>query len=407
MTLPDVTITLSNGNLGRLPANRDGVAGFVLGPTTAAPANGALLTPYLLRSLADAEALGITQAYDEDNDVLAWHHIREFYAEVGGSAPLWVMLSNQVMSAYFGVDQEADRLMLASGGEIRMVSGGYTPPGGSPGTRTQGLPNGVIAAIASAKAFVARQFAAHRPCRVLLEGYSIESPSALTYDLRSATGPQADTVMVVIGRSGGQLSSGMSADVAKYASVGRVLGRAARIPVHYSLARVKDGPLNGVVTAGLSDQTSIANISDAQLNTLNELGYVFFRVITGYSGVYINEDHMATPITSDYASLLRGRVIDKAARIAYRVYVNELNDDVELDDQGRMATAVVKNLEGIIESAIGTEMSGEISAVDAYIDPEQNILSTDELKVEVNIVPRGVARNIKVTLAYSNPLANA
>lgn len=406
MALPDVTITLSNGNLGRLPANRDGVAGLIVGPTTEAPANGALLTPYLLRSLADAEALGITQAYDEDNDVLAWHHIREFYAEVGGSAPLWVIISNQVMTAYFDANQEADKLMQASGGEIRLVAGAYTP-GASPGTRTQGLPNSVITTIADAKAFVARQFAAHKPCRVLLEGFSIESPSALTYDLRSATGPQADAVMVVIGRSGGQLSSGMSADVAKYASVGRVLGRAARIPVHYSLARVKDGPLNGVLTAGLSDQTSIANISDAQLNTLNELGYVFFRVITGYSGVYVNEDHMATPITSDYASLLRGRVIDKAARIAYRVYVNELNDDVELDDQGRMATAVVKNLEGIIESAIGTEMSGEISAVDAYIDPEQNILSTDELKVEVNIVPRGVARNIKVTLAYSNPLANA
>lgn len=406
MALPDVTITLSNGNLGRLPANQDGVCGLIVGPSVVAPSGGALLTPYLIRSLADAEALGITEAYDVDNTVLAWHHIREFYQEVGGGAPLWIIISNQVPTAYFDVNQEADKLMLASDGAIRVIGSAYTPASGV-GTRTQGLPNTVITTIEDAKTFVARQFAAHKPCRVLLEGYGIESPSALTYDLRAAGGPNADAVGVVIGRSGGMLADDMDSSAANYASIGRVLGRAARIPVHINLGRVKDGPLVGVVTAGLSDMTSIANVTDAQRNTLNTLGYIFFRPITGLSGVYINDDHTAAPIESDYGALLRGRVIDKAARIAYRVYVRELNDDVELDSQGRLATAVVKNLEGIIESAIGTEMAGEISAVDAYIDPEQNILSTDELKVEVNIVPRGVAKRISVTLAYANPLANA
>lgn len=407
MPLPDVTITLSNGNLGRLPANQDGVAGLIMGNITApAPSGAALNTPYLIRSVVDAEALGIDEAYDVDNTVLAWHHIREFYQEVGGGAPLWIMITQNDDADRFGAGENADLLMQASDGAVRILASAVTDVSGAI-VRTDGLPNGVISAIGAAKSFVARQFAAHKPCRVLLEGYSIESPSALTYDLRAANGPNADAVGVVIGRSGGMLADDMDVSAAKYASVGRVLGRAARIPVHYNLGRVKDGPLVGVITAGLSDQTSIANVTDAQRDTLNTLGYIFFRPITGVSGVYINDDHMATPIESDYSALLRGRVIDKAARITYRVYVQELNNDVELDTQGRLATGVVKNLEGIIESAIGTEMAGEISAVDAYIDPEQNILSTDELKVEVNIVPRGVAKRISVTLAYANPLANA
>lgn len=401
--LPDVTINLSNGNLGRLPANQDGVCGIVLGPTAVAPSGATLNTAYQIRSLADAEALGITEAYDEANDILAWHHIKEFFQEVNSASPLWSILFNGLMTAYFDANGPADKLMQASGGAVRLVAGAYTPPVGAI-TATGGLPTAVVDTIADGKDFAARQFAGKKPVRVLLEGYGIASVAGLTYDLRAANGPNADAVCVVVGQTSGLLPSSMS-DFNRYASIGRVLGRAARISVHYNLGRVKDGPLRGVLTAGFSDGSLLSAATDAQLGTLNERGYIFFRVLPGLNGVYINDDHTATVIESDYASLLRGRVIDKAARIAYVTYVRELNDDVELNaDTGELALAVVKNLEGIIESAIGTQMAGEISGVDCYIDPAQNILATDQLNIELNIVPRGVAKRISVTLAYNNPL---
>jgi hypothetical protein len=404
MALPNVTINLSNGNLGRLPANQDGVAGHVFGPTAVAPASATLNTAYLIRTLADAEALGITEAYDVANDVIVWHHLKEFYEECGGTSELYIILFNGTMAAQFDVDGPADKLMQASAGDIRLVGSAYTPAVGAVAD-TDGLATGVIAAIATAKAFVIRQFTAHKPCRVLLEGYAIESVAALAYDLRDTTGPVADPVGVVVGQTAGLLPSSMS-DFTRYASIGRVMGRAARIAVHYNLGRVKDGPLVGVVSGGFSDASALAAATDAQLEALNTLGYIFFRVHSGLAGLFINDDHMATPITSDYSGLARGRVIDKAARIAYRVYVNELNDDVELDGTtGQLALATVKNLESIIETAIGSEMAGEITSVDAYIDPVQNILSTDQINVELNIVPRGIARNIRVTLAYRNPAA--
>ncbi|HRF80177.1 MAG TPA: DUF2586 family protein, partial [Flavobacteriales bacterium] len=119
----------------------------------------------------------------------------------------------------------------------------------------------------------------------------------------------------------------------------------------------------------------------------------------------INDDHTATPIESDFAKFQRGRVIDKAARIIYRVYVNELNEDVELDETtGFLALSVVKNLESIARSAVESEMAGEITSVDVNIPPEQNILSTDELEVEVDLTPRGTVGKFRVKLAYRNPL---
>ena len=402
MALPDVTIELSNGNLGRLPASQDGVCGMVFGPTSVAPSNATLNTAYQIRSLADAEALGITQAYDVANDVIAWHHIREFYQEVNSASPLWIILFNGLMTAYFDEAGPADKLMQASQGAIRLVGGAYTPPVGAV-PNTNGLPTAVIDSIGDAKTFVERQFAAKKPVRVLLEGFAIATVNGLTYDLRATGGPNADAVAVVVGQTTGLLPSTMS-DQVRYASIGRVLGRAARISVHHNLGRVKDGPLRGVLTAGFSDGSLLSSATDAQLTALNERGYIFFRVLPGLNGVYINDDHTATVIDSDFSSLLRGRVIDKAARITYATYVRELNDDVELNaDTGELALAVVKNLEASVESAIGTQMAGEISGVECYIDPAQNILATDQLNIELNIVPRGVAKRINVTLAYANP----
>lgn len=404
MSLPTVNVTLSNGNLGRLPASQDGVAGKCFGPISVAPSGVTLGSVYLIRTLADAEALGITRAYDIAQNKIVWHHLKEFYEEAGGATPLYICLANTTQAEQFEEDGPADKIMTASGGDVRFVGGCYTPAVGAVDA-TDGLADGVIASITEAKAFVARQFAAHKPVRVILEGYAIESVAALAYDLRDAAGPNADGVMVVIGQTSGLLPSGMSA-YNRYASVGRVMGRIARLLVHYNIARVKSGPLVNVLQAGFSDGTALSAATIAQLDTLNTLGYVFMRVHTGLPGVYFNDDHMATPITSDYSGLSRGRVIDKAARIAYRVYVNELLDDVELDaTTGRLALATVKNLEGVIETAIGTEMANEISGVDCYINPDQNILATDQLNVELNIVPRGIARNISVVLAYRNPSA--
>jgi len=48
--------------------------------------------------------------------------------------------------------------------------------------------------------------------------------------------------------------------------------------------------------------------------------------------------------------------------------------------------------------------NSEASAIGVTIDPTQNVLSTNNLNVTINIVPVGVARNITVIIGFKTSL---
>ena len=110
---------------------------------------------------------------------------------------------------------------------------------------------------------------------------------------------------------------------------------------------------------------------------------------------------MSAPLTDDYSNLHLGRVIDKVMRIVYDTYVNEIMDNVYVDDAGKMESGVVKNFEGMVESAVNAGMSGEISKFEAYIDPNQNVLSTGVLNVKCKLLPQGTLSEINVDLSFN------
>ena len=77
MGLPNINISLTNGNLGFL-AVADTVVGMVL--QGVALANLSLETPYRLTSLDDAKALGLSSSYDSSYASTAYKHIADFYS---------------------------------------------------------------------------------------------------------------------------------------------------------------------------------------------------------------------------------------------------------------------------------------------------------------------------------------
>ena len=81
MALPRIEINLGNGSLGLVPVTTDAVVGIVLNGV--ATTQLALLTAKQVSSLKEAEALGITSAYDTANNVKVWFHIKEFYDAAG------------------------------------------------------------------------------------------------------------------------------------------------------------------------------------------------------------------------------------------------------------------------------------------------------------------------------------
>ena len=90
MALPNVTINLENGNLGRIAQSDDGVAGLIL--TGAAVSDKlALNEVYLINSSRDIARLGITA----ENNPLAHKELTAFYTETGDGAELYLLVVSE------------------------------------------------------------------------------------------------------------------------------------------------------------------------------------------------------------------------------------------------------------------------------------------------------------------------
>ena len=128
------------------------------------------------------------------------------------------------------------------------------------------------------------------------------------------------------------------------------------------------------------------------------------HTIPNVNGYYFNSDPACVSDTSDYSSLARGRVIDKTIRLAYATFIEEIEDDVEIDENGNLSPPIVKYYQQKIVSAIETSMAGEISGVECYIDPAQDVLATNKVIVDkLSIRPKGYSTFIDVKLGFDNP----
>lgn len=390
MPLPKVSISLSNGALGAIAPGADGVCGLVLtGVSVTGGITAGVPTP--IYALADAENKGITAT---GTNAAAWRHIKEFYDLAGASAELWIMLvANTVTLAQMADNTNtsgAKKLLDAAQGRIRLLGLARTPGTGYTPTLTNGIDSDSITAVTNAHAMANAYAALQQPLRVLVEGRSFAIANiASVKDLTSLTCNRASIVLV------SSVSDGS-------ASVGIALGKAAALPVQRNIGRVKDGALPYAENSLYVGDTAVEGLGGAA-DTLHDKGYIIARRFVGITGYFLNDDPMCAPATDDYSSLAHGRVIDKAQRIAYATYVNELNDEVEIDDAGHIVAGTIRYLESRITQQISAAMAGEISGVTAYINPEQNILSTNQLNVQLRIVPVGYFKEIIVDLGFRNP----
>jgi hypothetical protein len=100
--------------------------------------------------------------------------------------------------------------------------------------------------------------------------------------------------------------------------------------------------------------------------------------------------------------IARVRTIDKALKIAYNAYVEEIDDDVDVNEDGTLNRAVAAYLKQKIESQINNVMAGEISSFTATIDTSIDIVSGNDQKIYLDIVPKGYLSNIRVVLGFKN-----
>ncbi len=187
------------------------------------------------------------------------------------------------------------------------------------------------------------------------------------------------------------------------AAVGLTLGRLARIPVQRNCGRVKDGPI--IATDAYLTSGNSVDYHENQIESIHDLGYLILRQHVNKGGYYFADDPTATSDTDDFKTMSNGRVIDKAYILTYNTYVEDLNDEVIINADGTLDASYVKDMQAKIERAINQNMTAakEISGVDCFIDHTQNIISTEELGIILDITPVGYSKKLRIKLSLKNP----
>jgi hypothetical protein len=405
-TLPNVIINQTNGNLGRVGTSQDGTS-LLIGSGIAVGgkfALGDVLGPFT--SLSEVETAGITEAYDTTNEVLMHQHAKDFYLGAGDGVALYIMVVANTVTMTQMVDKTLTHVAKAlsqAQGAIKLVAVSRIPD--TIGTIADQFEADIVTAITKAQELVASEFAEpnHRPISVLIEGRNFGGTAASAKDFRTMA---ANRVSVVVSQDADVAAK--DAAFAKYANVGYALGVLAGLPVQRNIGRVKNGALT-IGTPALSSGALLTAVSATDQESLNAKGMIFIKKHVGKDGFFFNDDHTCVPLTDDYAFITSGRVMDKVSRIARTIYVEDLLDEIEIDaTTGRLPVSTCKAFQSSVEASVNGQMTanGELAGIEAYVNPAQNVQTTDKLSINISVVKKGTARTIEAELGYAISINN-
>lgn len=365
MGLPKINVVVNNGGLGRVEDLGGGVPAMIV-KTESAPAG---------------HAFGEVKAYLAFNELpqeLQKQEALKLYFNMAEGRKIYVMpvASNVAASVILDKQSEtpyAKRLLEAGKGEISMLA------------LADSLTAAVLpAALTAAQALGNDEAEAFEPVVFLLGAkYAEELP-----DMTEASYDHCSVLMSDTGKE-----------------VGLLLGKLASTPVQRQPGRVKDGALP--LTEAFINEKRLEN-ARLEIQTASSKGYVTLYTISAKAGYYFADAPMACATTSDFAEVPLRRVVNKLIRVAYSVYVNELMGEIALQEDGTLSPGVIKYFEGLIENAVNEQMTagGEISACQAYMATEQNVLGTGKLTVSLKVIPMGYAKEITVNLGFVKSFEN-
>lgn len=383
MPYPGVSVNVTNGNLLRSIAVSDGVGAFV---ATAAKADNIGKVQQVF-SLQDAEKKGYTLT----DEPFLHSVIEEFYLELGGNQKLWILGVPETMTMTDVVkstnpDGLVKLLQKAAGdanriGVLRKPSAGYD-------AGAKFLDSDVEAAVLASLALCQAQQKKNQPVRVFIEGRVANEEVINDFKPNTANNGFVSVVL------GGTKPDGS-------ASVGLAVARACKYPVHVKIGSGQ----NGALTASqiYIGSTQLEERLDAE--NLHDDGFLTFQRRAGVAGYYFGVDNMCT--NDDYRILVHGGVIDKAQVIAAAAYTPYIEDYVRINDDGTINANDAKHLEDILKASILSNMEGQISNVEVIIDPEQDIINTSTLQVQVKVLPLGYLTWITVTLGLTTQITSA
>lgn len=137
------------------------------------------------------------------------------------------------------------------------------------------------------------------------------------------------------------------------------------------------------------------------LKDLDEAGYCTFRQYHGLEEFFVTSANMFSPENSDFRYAEEVRVLNRLVRDIRLAALEKLQMEIDVENLDASLAKLEEELNVPIDEAVQDQIisSGRVS-----IDAENlNILVDEELKLLVTYVPKGHIRNIRITIAASNP----
>ena len=381
--LPGVYINLQNGNIGGTVASNDGLAGLTCTGKSVAGII-ALNEPKQLFSIEDAEAMGI----DEDNNPFAHRQISDFYAQAGKGSELWVCLKDETSTI---AEMVSDDILFTANGKI--VLWGVVKENLSAGA-DGGLNDDLNQARLDMQT-IANTYAEKNQDFMGFIGTSDFNDFSALQDFSTAT--TANVGLLNFSTSVGD----------KNAAMGFFLGWLAKRTVEQSIAILDEElPYSDIC---FTNGTLIDDNSD-KFSLLHTRRYITGFLHNNREGYYFMDDLNTTSVTDDFSDIARVRVKNKLKRVLDFVATAFLHNKVAIDtDTGELQAGVTIYYKNTLETAVQNAMivggKDEISGVAVYVNPSQNILSTNDLNIEASFVFVGKAKRIKISLGAASELS--
>lgn len=194
--------------------------------------------------------------------------------------------------------------------------------------------------------------------------------------------------------------------------LGTVMGAIARASVHESVAWVKQFNLfsdefqdiefgfGDINLTGQDEFTSLnryESLSPVLLDDLDDKGYIFpIKYCGRENGIYISKDQTCS--NGDFRTIARNRTINKSRRAVREALLPYVNSPLMVNPAtGYLAPAKITAFKTLIGDILNKMKNAqEISGYAVNIDPNQNVLTDDTLRISYVIVPVGVAVKIYV-----------
>lgn len=374
MALGDVRFVINNtSGLNRIAQGEDHISALIF--AIAPPALFGTAKIKMFNNVSQLATAGILKGIATYGVV--YYHAVEFFRIAPGA------------TLYIGFNTTVQELFSATNGSVKQIGTYIT----------------TLAEVATWQTNAAALDALFAPV-VIVAGWNAALTPAAATDLNTQNAPN---VSVLVSGDGGYDGAALatSLGVGYIPALGAVLGATAKARVHENIGWVAKFNLSNNLeldTVRLSDGTN--NAPDASLTIFNDKNYLVLRKRIGISGSYISDNHTAIISTNDYSKQNDVRVINKVKRVVRAALLPALNSPIDVNAQnGTIAVDSIKYFENLALSPLNTmEGAQEITDAGVYIDPNQNILATSKLLIQIRIVARGVVRNIDVDLALAKQL---